>query len=173
MNTSPFWEESSGETNGKRGHRWQETIQHDSVRHILAVSKKLFYRIIPGLIVFYTVACYLHEDIIRRHPTHLHGCMSRLGDGPTGASALKLRWGKYSIAYQRRLLEGGRSLREFFDRKELDWNLVQRGKARVVDEILEQFVREKHADDRRSSLRVAKHGILWVQVIRPRLRHSL
>ncbi|CAL1166211.1 unnamed protein product [Cladocopium goreaui] len=99
--------------------------------------------------------------------------MSRLGDGPTGASALKLRWGKYSIAYQRRLLEGGRSLREFFDRKELDWNLVQRGKARVVDEILEQFVREKHADDRRSSLRVAKHGILWVQVIRPRLRHSL
>ena len=99
--------------------------------------------------------------------------MSRLGDRPTGAGALKLRWGKYSIAYQRRLLEGGRSLHDFLNREDIDLHLLHRGKARVVDEILERFVRDKHSEDKQSSLRVAKHGVLWVQVLRPRLKQSL
>ena len=99
--------------------------------------------------------------------------MSRLGDRLTGAGAVRQRWEKYSLAYQRRLLEGGRSMQEFFKKKGFDWDLIQHGKSRLIDEVLEQFVRERHSEGRRSSLRVAKHGVLWVQVVRPRLRRSL
>lgn len=70
--------------------------------------------------------------------------MSRLGAALADRSALQLRWSKYSRAYQNRLLEGGKALRLFLDRKSIGWRTVLRASARQVDEILEAFVKERH-----------------------------
>jgi hypothetical protein len=88
-------------------------------------------------------------------------------------AAEKLRWGKYSAIYQRRLIEGGRSLEAFLHEAGLDWTIIKREKAKRVDEILEQYIKQMHSEDKRSSLRLAKHAVLMVQIARPRLRKSL
>lgn len=88
-------------------------------------------------------------------------------------AAEKLRWGKYSAIYQRRLLEGGRSFEAFLVEAGLDWNVVKQEKARKIDEILDQFIKQKHSENKKSSLRLAKHAVLMVQIARPRLRRCL
>lgn len=85
----------------------------------------------------------------------------------------RLRWGKYSSAYRGRLSEGGKALQTFLAEAGISWDSFSREKSRVVDELLEQFVKTKHSQRSRSSLRLAKHAVLAVQIIRPRLRHRL
>lgn len=104
---------------------------------------------------------------------HCAACMPATPVPGAGLAAEKLRWGKYSAIYQRRLLEGGRSLEAFLHEAGLDWTIIKREKARRVDEILEQYIRQMHSKDKRSSLRLAKHAVLMVQISRPRLRKSL
>ena len=85
----------------------------------------------------------------------------------------KLRWNKYSKAYQRRLLEGVTTLNEFLHTAGVNVEVLHKGRSKDVDEILEQFVRSQHATGHRSSLRQAKHAVLMIQIMRPRLRRSL
>ena len=120
------------------------------------VFKRRSYLLSLDLISFHCIACML--------ATPVPG--ARL-------AAEKLRGGKYSAIYQRRLLEGGRSLEAFLHEAGLDWTIIKREKAKRVDEILEQYIRQMHSKDKRSSLRLAKHAVLMVQITRPRLRKSL
>lgn len=85
----------------------------------------------------------------------------------------KLRWGKYSLAYKKRLLEGCRRLHEYLLSAGLSWNVILKHKASVVDGIVEQYIRAMHEHSDKSSLRVAKHGLLAVQIMRPRLHRKL
>ena len=71
---------------------------------------------------------------------HCAACMPATPMPGAGLAAEKLRWGKYSAIYQRRLLEGGRSLEAFLHEAGLDWTIIKREKARRVDEILEQYI---------------------------------
>lgn len=85
----------------------------------------------------------------------------------------RLRWGRYSSVYQKRLLEGGASLESFLRTAGLDWSFVKVEKAKIIDGVLEEYVKRMHSERKRSSLRVAKHAILIVQILRPRLRKKL
>ena len=87
--------------------------------------------------------------------------------------ASRLRWGKYSFAYRNRLLNGGRALQAFLQSKDMSWDLIEKGRSSQVDGILESFVRQMHDTDGKSSLLVAKHAVLYVQILRPRLRKTL
>ena len=84
-----------------------------------------------------------------------------------------VRWSKYSAAYQKRLVEGGKELNAFLLKNGISWNFLSQGKSRTADEILESFVSEKMLENCKSSLRVAKHAVLLLQVMRPRLRKKL
>eukprot|EP00438_Fugacium_kawagutii_P014675 Skav232096 [mRNA] locus=scaffold2353:89080:90360:+ [translate_table: standard] len=85
----------------------------------------------------------------------------------------KLRWDKYSPTYRKRLLEGLRELEGFLSEASLTMELIVKEKSRTVDEVLEQFVRHLHSKSLPSGLRVAKHAVLAVQIMRPRLRKKL
>lgn len=85
----------------------------------------------------------------------------------------KLRWGRFSPVYRGRLIEGGQALGHFLRANALDWEVIRRGRSKNVDEILDSFVQAMHGLNRKSSLRVAKHGILFVQTIRPQLHNTL
>ncbi|CAL1130725.1 unnamed protein product [Cladocopium goreaui] len=89
---------------------------------------------------------------------------------PLGA---KLRWSKFSGAYRQRLTEGGLALDLFLRRHKAPWRLVETESSQTVDELLESFVKDMHALGKSSSLRVAKHAVLFVQCIRPRLKRHL
>lgn len=91
----------------------------------------------------------------------------------TKLQAEKLRWDKYSSLYRKRLCEGGEVLASFLHQNGVGWERIQKGKARMVDDLLEAFVREMHDQQKPHCLRVTKHAVLLVQVLRPRLRHSL
>lgn len=97
----------------------------------------------------------------------------RLELKPAKSAGWKLRWSKSSKPYQRRLLEGLSSLNQFLQSAGLGWHVINSGKARDVDDILEQFVRGLRQAGPKSSLRLAKHGVLVIQVMRPRLKKSL
>lgn len=92
-----------------------------------------------------------------------------------------LRLNKYSLAYRKRLLQGGVAITSYLKEKGLDENCIWKGKAAVVDDVLEAFVSDLHSkgsqlnkgQPRRKDLLVAKHGTLFVQVFRPRLKHRL
>lgn len=99
--------------------------------------------------------------------------MASLGAAGADGSALRLRWSKYSSAYQARLLEGGRALRSFWQDRGISWRTIQKAGSRLTDEILEEFVRQKHSEKMRGNLRIAKHGVLWMQIVKPRLRRCL
>ena len=85
----------------------------------------------------------------------------------------QLQRGKYSQAYLSRLLEGAGALRSHLSERGLEWEDLRTLKAQKVDQVLLNFVRDLHAHENKSSLRVAKHGVLFVQAWRPRLRKSL
>lgn len=92
---------------------------------------------------------------------------------PAAREVERLKWGKFSPVYRGRLLESGQTLQAYLRRAKLSWRLVQCGKSHLVDELLVQFIHELHSAGSKSGLRLAKHAVLFVQVLRPRLRKSL
>lgn len=92
---------------------------------------------------------------------------------PIALDAERLRWGKYSAQYRKRLLESGRALHSYLHQRRLNWNLIQSGKSKTVDDLLVQLTRDLHEAGLKSGLRIAKHAILLVQILRPRLRRGL
>ncbi len=92
-----------------------------------------------------------------------------------------LRLNKYSLAYRKRLVQGGVAVASYLRAIGLDDNSIWKGKAAVVDEVLDAFVSDLHSKGallnkghpRRKDLHLAKHGTLFVQVFRPRLKHRL
>ena len=87
--------------------------------------------------------------------------------------AEKLRWGKYSAAYRGCLLEGIRCFERYLAEAGVGLDALSKQKPRVVDEVLEQFVKTMHEQGNKSSLRIAKQVVLTMQVYRPRLRREL
>lgn len=85
----------------------------------------------------------------------------------------RLKWNKFSAAYRGRLVEGAGALSAFLATRRLKWDALVTGRNRHVDETLELFVNELHESQAPGSLRVAKHAVLYIQVIRPRVRKSL
>ena len=86
----------------------------------------------------------------------------------------KLRLGRYSTAYRARLVAGGCQVQKFLDKKGIGLQSFLRCSDRVIDKLLEEFVTQNHR--RQSSgraLRDTKHGILFVQISRPDLKHRL
>lgn len=96
----------------------------------------------------------------------MQSASKRLGNG-------KLRWGKFSASYRARLLEGARVLAVFLQDHGQNWQLISTGRSKVLDTILEEFIRNMHESGEKSALRVAKHALLYVQTARPRLRKTL
>eukprot|EP00438_Fugacium_kawagutii_P015492 Skav232953 [mRNA] locus=scaffold1860:174681:176460:+ [translate_table: standard] len=90
---------------------------------------------------------------------------------PPGAE--RLRWGKYSRAYRKRLWEGCQSLQAFLSEAGLNTGVIMNEKSKIADEVLEQFVKYMREQEEASSLRIAKHAVLAVQVMRPRLKKHL
>lgn len=76
----------------------------------------------------------------------------------SGIGPEKLKWGKYSLTYRKRLLEGSRALTTFLA------EVVTKGKSKRVDDVLEHFVKSMHSSPERSSFRIAKHAVLTVQI---------
>ena len=89
---------------------------------------------------------------------------------PFGA---KLKWGRFSPAYRKRLMEGALALDAFLRKEGVGWELVEKGEIPMVDDTLEAFVREMHRFGKKSSLRVAKLGVLFMQCVRPRLKRNI
>lgn len=85
----------------------------------------------------------------------------------------RLRWGKYSPAYRKRLLEGCSAFSTFLAEAGVGLEAVLQQKSSTVDEIMEQFIRTMHDSSKKSSLRVAKHALLTLQILRPRLRRKM
>ena len=87
----------------------------------------------------------------------------------------KLRLTKYSPAYRQRLLDSGTAFCRFLLERGISTKLVASGSKQLLDETLEHFVNELHDAKTRSkgALQLAKHAILFVQVLRPRLRCQL
>lgn len=85
----------------------------------------------------------------------------------------QLQWGKYSPIYRHRLLEGAAKLREHLVENGWEWKDLRSVKARKIDQLLVDFVHRMHKSGEKSSLRVAKHAVLFTQAWRPRLRKAL
>ena len=87
----------------------------------------------------------------------------------------KLRLSRYSKAYRQRLVEGATCLGHFCEKRKVLFERLLKGNGQEVDLLLEDFVNSLYDQraTRKSSLRFAKHGVLYIQVLRPRLRHQL
>ena len=87
----------------------------------------------------------------------------------------KLRLSKYSVAYRNRLIEGGLAVQRFLQSQGLSGKNLLECKASQLDVILEQFVSNCHTNRTRKKrdLQIAKHGVLFFQVLRPRLKQRL
>eukprot|EP00438_Fugacium_kawagutii_P028079 Skav223928 [mRNA] locus=scaffold2593:382825:387213:+ [translate_table: standard] len=107
------------------------------------------------------------------HAAADHPAAKSLSAEPARFASWKLRWNKYSKPYQRRLLEGAETLKQFLHSSGVSGSVLLEGKSKQVDEVLEQFVRAQHASGKKSALRQAKHAVLMIQIMRPRLRRSL
>ena len=92
-----------------------------------------------------------------------------------GSHGLRIRLHRYSHAYRSRLLEAGKDLCHFLKKLGLHSDSLFRLPTSELDGLLEQFVNLKHGQRKtsKSALRIAKHSILFVQVLRPRTRHRL
>ena len=88
---------------------------------------------------------------------------------------LRIRLRRYSHAYRSRLVEAGQELCLFLRNLGLQSDSLYSLPTSELDGLLEQFVNLKHAQRRFSkrALRIAKHAVLFVQVLRPRTRHRL
>lgn len=87
--------------------------------------------------------------------------------------AEKLRWSKYSAPYKRRLIEGCKCFEEYLAAADVSLEALLEQKPRVIDEVTEQFVKIMHDDEKRSSLRIVKHAVLTLQIVKPQLRRKL
>lgn len=87
----------------------------------------------------------------------------------------RLRLAKYSKAYKQRLVESGSVLVEHLHGLSVPAGTLLSGSKQQIDNLLEQFVSAMYHKRKRSkrALRIAKHAILFVQVLRPRLRSQL
>lgn len=85
----------------------------------------------------------------------------------------KLRRSKLSSAYRGRLLEGASTLSEYLREHEVKLESLGHLKAKQMDELLESFVSSLHSTSDKGALRKAKHAVLYIQSIRPRLKKSL
>lgn len=103
----------------------------------------------------------------------MHADASPPHERPATCAGWKLRRSRCSKAYQKRLLQGNAALQQHLAANGLRWSVITSGKAHRVDEVLEHFVRAQHAAGLKASLMLAKHGVLMVQILRPRLRRSL
>eukprot|EP00435_Cladocopium_sp_Y103_P044530 s581_g12.t1 len=101
------------------------------------------------------------------------GRAAALVNQTTANTLYRLKWSKYSTAYRGRLVEGAQALNAFLSDHGYEWELIARGKSKVVDDILEKFVSQLSKSPAKGALRVAKHAVLYVQASRPRLRKSL
>lgn len=99
-------------------------------------------------------------------------CIARMADAAASFGA-RLKWNKFSPAYRQRLAEGGVALDSFLRRGGSKLDNLEKAHPQVVDDVLESFVREMHGLRRSSSLRIAKHGVLFMQCLRPRLKRNL
>ena len=88
---------------------------------------------------------------------------------------LRIRLRRYSHVYRSRLVEAGQELCLFLRNLGLQSDSLYSLPTSELDGLLEQFVNLKHAQRRfsKSALRIAKHAVLFVQVLRPRTRHRL
>lgn len=71
------------------------------------------------------------------------------------------------------MLEGAKALGDFLVQNKLDWGALLHSRAKNVDLHLERFIGEQHRTGLKGGLRVAKHAVLYMQIVRPRLRKSL
>ena len=87
----------------------------------------------------------------------------------------KLRLSKYSVAYRQRLLEGGTFLQHFLRSKNSSLERVLTANANEVDCWLEAFVNSLYdiRATKKGALRIAKHGVLFIQVVKPRFKQKL
>lgn len=88
----------------------------------------------------------------------------------------KLRLSRYSVAYRNRLLEGAAHVQKYLRQFSLNIDACLKLKPDQIDSTLDGFVSQMHASERASGkkcLGLAKHGILFFQVMRPNLRHQL
>ena len=93
----------------------------------------------------------------------------------TVSHGLRIRLHRYSHAYRSRLLEAGKELCKFLHKLKLEADSLYSLPTSELDGLLEQFVNLKHSQRSvsKGALRVAKHAVLFVQVLRPRTRHRL
>lgn len=91
----------------------------------------------------------------------------------SSVNVTKLRWNKYSNAYQKRLVEGTFELEKFLVENGINPKVLTRAKSSVADETLASFVNHMHTLNEKKSLRVAKHAVLFIQICRPRLGKHL
>ena len=86
----------------------------------------------------------------------------------------RLRLNKYSKAYRRRLLSGGELLHRFLQKHGLSWSKFIKQQSSAIDECLEQFVTACHNENESGvNMCGTKHAILFIQVMRPDLKHKL
>ena len=86
----------------------------------------------------------------------------------------RLRLNKYSKAYRRRLLSGGELLHRFLQKHGLSWSKFIKQQSSAIDECLEHFVTACHNENESGvNMRGTKHAILFIQVMRPDLKHKL
>ena len=93
-----------------------------------------------------------------------------ISDGGQQTAAI----GQYSTAYRARLVAGGWQVEKFLEKKGIGLHSFLRCSDRVFDQLLQEFVTQSHR--RQSSgraLRDTLHGILFVQISRPDLKHRL
>eukprot|EP00435_Cladocopium_sp_Y103_P023661 s147_g5.t1 len=84
------------------------------------------------------------------------------------------RLSKYSPAYRSRLIEGGNHLCKFLSKEALTLKTLLRSKPATVDVNLEQYVADAHQQKTDGKmLRTVKHAVLFIQVLRPDLKHNL
>ena len=86
----------------------------------------------------------------------------------------RLRLSKYSQAYRSRLLQGGGFLTKFLQKEGTSLRHLLQDKPSKIDTVLERFVSHSHqTDSHGNTLRLSKHAVLLLQVLRPELKHQL
>ena len=85
-----------------------------------------------------------------------------------------LRLGRYSLPYRARLIEGASHLKKFLDKNDTRLKQLLGDPPDLVDQQLEKYVVASHSHKKHGkALRVVKHAVLFVQVLRPELKRNL
>ena len=90
-------------------------------------------------------------------------------------SSTKLRLAKYSRAYRQRLLDAFSVLCEFIRSEGLSPSKLFTLSTSHTDAVLERFIDHLHSKKKKqkSALSIGKHAVLFVQIVKPRLRFQL